>query len=269
MLLTVLSLGAGVQSSTLALMAAHGEITPMPDCAIFADTQAEPAYVYTWLDWLEKQLPYPVHRVTAGDLRQKILDSCGPEGNGFAPAPFYNLGDGKERMMRRQCTREFKVTPITKKIRELAGLKPRQHAAKGAPLVIQYIGISLDEAHRQKPSREHYIQHRWPLVEAGIRRLDCERWMAEHDYPQPRKSACTFCPYHDDKTWIDMKANDPESWADAVRVDETIRAGASGMEDRTAMYVHQSLKPLSEVDFSGLENQVDMFGEECEGMCGV
>lgn len=32
--LRVLSLGAGVQSTTLALMAARGEIGPMPDCAI-------------------------------------------------------------------------------------------------------------------------------------------------------------------------------------------------------------------------------------------
>src|SRR5258708_5526165 len=64
----ILSLGAGVQSSTMALMAAHGEITPMPIAAVFADTQAEPPSVYTWLDWLEKQLPFPVHRVTAGDL---------------------------------------------------------------------------------------------------------------------------------------------------------------------------------------------------------
>jgi hypothetical protein len=31
--LRVLSLGAGVQSTSLALMAAHGEIGPMPDCA--------------------------------------------------------------------------------------------------------------------------------------------------------------------------------------------------------------------------------------------
>jgi len=36
--LRALSLGAGVQSTTLALMAAHGEVGPMPDCAIFADT---------------------------------------------------------------------------------------------------------------------------------------------------------------------------------------------------------------------------------------
>jgi len=49
-MINVLSLGAGVQSSTMALMAAKGEITPMPDCAIFADTQAEPQSVYdSWI----------------------------------------------------------------------------------------------------------------------------------------------------------------------------------------------------------------------------
>src|SRR5689334_16486787 len=67
-MLNIISLGAGVQSSTMALMAAHGEITPMPDCAIFADTQAEPKTVYTWLDWLEPRLPFPVYRVTEGNL---------------------------------------------------------------------------------------------------------------------------------------------------------------------------------------------------------
>ena len=51
--MNIISLGAGVQSSTMALMAKHGEIKPMPDCAIFADTQAEPKKVYDWLDWLE------------------------------------------------------------------------------------------------------------------------------------------------------------------------------------------------------------------------
>ena len=37
-MLEVISLGAGVQSTTMALMAAHGEIEPMPDLAIFTDT---------------------------------------------------------------------------------------------------------------------------------------------------------------------------------------------------------------------------------------
>ena len=54
--LRVLSLGAGVQSTTLALMAAHGEIGPMPDCAIFADTGWEPNAVYEHLAWLDRRM---------------------------------------------------------------------------------------------------------------------------------------------------------------------------------------------------------------------
>ena len=53
-------LSLGVQSTAMALMAAKGEITPMPNIAIFADTQAEPKSVYEHLEWLKKQLPFPV-----------------------------------------------------------------------------------------------------------------------------------------------------------------------------------------------------------------
>lgn len=47
----ILSLGAGVQSSTLALMCEAGEIEK-PDYAIFADTGWEPRHVYQWLDYI-------------------------------------------------------------------------------------------------------------------------------------------------------------------------------------------------------------------------
>lgn len=68
-----LSLGAGVQSSTLALMYAVGELKPMPKAAIFADTQAEPKSVYKWLDWLREVLPYPVYTVSKGSLTEASL----------------------------------------------------------------------------------------------------------------------------------------------------------------------------------------------------
>lgn len=118
-MLTVISLGAGVQSSVMALMAAHGEIEPMPDCAIFADTQAEPKHVYDWLDWLETQLPFPVYRVTKGNLKEDLLS-----GERAATPPLYT----ETGMLMRQCTTEYKVEPIRKKLRELVGLKPRQRA---------------------------------------------------------------------------------------------------------------------------------------------
>ena len=39
--LQIISLGAGVQSTALMIMAERGEITPKPDFAIFSDTQTE------------------------------------------------------------------------------------------------------------------------------------------------------------------------------------------------------------------------------------
>lgn len=113
----IISLGAGVQSSTMSLMAACGEITPMPKCAIFADTQAEPASVYRWLDWLEKQLPFPVHRVSAGNLTvdSVMLRTSKKTGKTYQrpSLPIFqtNTRNGIE-MLSRQCTLTYKVVPL-------------------------------------------------------------------------------------------------------------------------------------------------------------
>ncbi len=48
--LTVISLGGGVQSSVMALMANEGAFDRIPDCAIFAPTPvgSRPASTSTW-----------------------------------------------------------------------------------------------------------------------------------------------------------------------------------------------------------------------------
>ncbi len=249
--MNIISLGAGVQSSTMALMAAHGEIMPMPDAAIFADTQAEPKAVYEWLDWLEKQLPFPTHRVTAGSLAAQILG----DGSMWGRPPFFTQSGG---MVRRQCTGDFKIAPIRKKIQAI------RHGVK----VSLWIGISLDEASRMKPSDVKYIEHRWPLIEQNITRANCLRWLTAHDFQTPTKSACTFCPYHNDSMWRDMKATDPVSFSQAVEIDARIRDLPKQIEP---WFVHRSLMPLDQVDFSTDEDrgQLNMFNNECEGMCGV
>lgn len=266
--LQIISLGAGWQSSAMALKAARGEITPMPDAAIFADTAAEPGKVYAWLDWLERQLPFPVHRVMKGEggLRQNILSAI--EGGRFAGAPFFTESDNGVGRLRRQCTREFKVEPIVQQVRRLLGVGKGERAAKQI-LAVSWIGISTDEASRMKPSFAHYIEHRWPLIELGMSRRDCGEWVYAHYGRYPPKSACTFCPYHDDALWRDMKMNDPESWADAVDIDKRIRGGVRGTTQK--LYLHRSMTPLDEVDFRSAEDagQLPLFNEECEGMCGV
>ena len=180
-MINVISLGAGVQSSTMALMATAGEIDPMPDCAIFADTGDEPSEVYTWLEWLEKQLSFPVYHVSKGVLSEDLmkLRTAEKSGNIYSPTclPVHlmNDGGGQIGMQKRHCTSDYKIVPIQKKLRELLGLK---RATKKTPILVsQWIGISTDEAHRMKPNRQRWIKNRWPLVDMNMERRHCLEWL--------------------------------------------------------------------------------------------
>lgn len=257
-LIHVLSLGAGVQSSTLALMAALGRIKPMPQFAIFADTGWEPAAVYEWLAWLETQLPYPVVCVQKGNMREDQINARMRSTRWVSLPYFVDAGGHREGRIRRQCTAEYKIEPIETYLkREVLGLKPRQRSPCEVRIV-QWRGISADEAQRMKPSRERWVEVRYPLaMELGMTRNDCLRWMERHGYPRPPRSACIGCPFHSNDEWRAMRDNRPDEWADAVQFDFAIR-DAGGMRGRS--YLHRSLLPL---------DQAELWGEECEGMCGV
>lgn len=277
-MIRVLSLGAGVQSTALALMAAEGEIGPMPDAAIFADTGAEPLAVYRHLAWLSSGvLPFPVHVVSGGNLAKDLkrgFSTVGGTGR-FASVPFFikrmkaNNASFDLSMARRQCTRHYKIDVLERAQRKLAGYPVRASIPDGAVEV--WIGISLDEAMRAKPARKRWQVNRHPLLDYRITRTHCLAWMEDHGYPRPPKSACTFCPYRDDAGWRDMKDNDPESFAQAVEVDELVRHSGHMSKRRNELFVHRSLKPLAEVDLSTAEDrgQLNLFNNECEGMCGV
>jgi len=274
--LVILSLGAGVQSTAMALMAVHGELEPMPDAGIFADTGWEPSGTMNHLSWLSSPnvLPFPIHMVNNGSIRESLMSE---DKTRYAAVPYFleeidNRGVSIKRMGRRQCTHEYKLKPLIWKQRELLGKGRRSRIRPGA--VECWVGISTDEASRMKPSHAQWITNRWPLIEAGMSRRDCLDWMEKHGYPTPPKSSCIGCPFHSDTMWRDMKSNDPESWADAVLVDDTIRNGETYQSKelgKSKQYMHTSLKPLDEVDLSTAEErgQLNMFENDCLGMCGV
>jgi hypothetical protein len=262
--LRVLSLGAGVQSTTLALMAAHQE-APFPDVAIFADTGWEPAAVYRHLDWLETVLPFPVRRVAQGNIRDGLRDRRNTTGGRFAAIPWHTVNpDGTEGMGRRQCSSEYKLTPIMHAIRAELGKPGHAHIPAGAVEVM--LGISLDEAHRMRSAKQRYMVNLYPLIDARMRRHDCLLWLKRHGYPQPMKSACIGCPFHDNAYWRDMRDNRPDEWADAIAADALLRVGNNrGM--RAVEYMHRDRVPLDQVDLSVA--QLDLFGNDCLGMCGL
>jgi hypothetical protein len=261
----IISLGAGVQSSTMALMAARGFFTPMPKAAIFADTQAEPRSVYKWLDWLEKQLPFPVKRVTTGNLTSisTTPKRSGKSGLLYMPnqIPAFTVNaDGSHGQILRQCTDRHKLRPLRRAVLEMGND------------VVVWIGISYDEFWRCKQSTHRKIFHRWPLIESKNTRADCLKWMKALSFPEPPRSACSYCPYHNDTEWKRLKTKEPKAFADAVEYEKKLQAAYKQIDRLTSTpFLHASRKPLSEVDFRTEEErgQLNFFNNECVGMCGV
>lgn len=351
----IISLGAGVQSSTKALMAAQGLIEPKPKAAIFGDTEGEPESVYLWLSWLcgvevkyridanGNRISYvepgiymggvlggiiPVHIVKKGSLEESSLKLVtsktarrdGKQGGYLysrTDIPFYTKDlDGKGGKIRqRGCTRDFKIHPLIKESRKLVGKeamrlwrKKHKDALKQLAswkkeciqirresknsgikkpalptmpfaawrecqddaLAVQWIGISTDEMTRMKESRDSWIVCRWPLIEKKMSRQSCLMWMQANKYPKPPRSACVYCPFHNNHEWRRLKEHEPNEFKRAVQFERELQRIKEASENmRSVPYLHRSLVTLDKVDFTD-GNQQNLFEQhECEGMCGV
>ena len=286
----VLNLGAGTQSSVLLVMCDRGELPPV-DVAIFADTQAEPKEVYDHLDWLRRIVRTPILTVTAGNLevdaiafrRQRYNENAATGRKGYASIPLFVLnGDGTQGMIRRQCTAEYKIEPITKHIRrKILGLSSGQ-TYRGGDTVTQIFGISFDERQRAKNGQgdPKWMRREYPLVDLRLTRQQviakAEQWFPDHPFP---RSACVFCPYKSNEEWRRLRDQHPDEWDRAVKFDHAQRcADKEGQQGRKILvgllFVHRQLVPLDQADLrtdDERDGQMNMFGmvNECEGICGV
>lgn len=273
---TVLSLGAGVQSSALLLMCDREpeRVGYRPDFAVFADTGDEPRRVYEWLDKLERAVSIPIVRASRGDLMRAALLRRVSRKTGKiyrSPSlPLYTRGvNGTSGLLHRQCTRDYKIVPIERAVRQRTTLAQRRTGVR------MLIGISRDEAHRMKPLQTPWIESAWPLVDLRMRREDCARYVREAGLGQPPRSACAACPFHSDEEWLRLRSEDPDAFDRAARWESAFRAALvsdppekRALSDTADAFLHDTRVPIREVRFEA-DRQGDLFGNECEGMCGV
>ncbi len=270
----IISHGAGVQTTALCLMAARGDVGPMPDLAIFSDVGNEPASVYRYLDWLAPQLPFPIIRVSRpgpslGNLTKSIVSGELKRVGSALPPLYFRKPDGTLGMLQKHCSAEFKREVVNREIRRLMGLKPGQRITQAQRQTVEvWIGMSTDELQRVATSRYPLLHNRHPLVELNMTRQQCIRWLQEHQYPVPSKSSCIFCPYRTGQQWLHMEATAPEDFEEACLFDEAIRPGLPGVEGEC--YVHRSLIPLRDRPFAlAHTDQISLpLGADCDS-CGL
>lgn len=282
--MNIISLGVGVQSTTIYFRSSLG-YCEKADFAIFADTGNEKPQTYKYLIYLlqwQKEnngIPIIIARPETS-ITKSIIQGVKSEKR-FVSIPLFTKDSaGKVGMLRRQCTSEFKVKSVDKKIRELLKLK---RYARTPPVNI-WLGISRDEITRMKEPREKYKTFVYDLLNTKVSkdkqgkafyteirndktrfsRQDCIAFLHSLNIPIPPKSACVICPYQKDESFLETKQN-PKLWDWLVKFDEQIR-DASKKGITQPLFLHRSCKPLKEVDFDTANES--LFDNECSGMCG-
>lgn len=96
----------------------------------------------------------------------------------------------------------------------------------------------------------------------------CSLWSERAGHPPAPKSACIGCPFRSNEGWAQLKRADPEAWAEAVALDASLREGTWEGVIRGTPYLHRSGLPLDQapIEYAG---QLDLWPNECEGMCGL
>ena len=281
--LRILSLGGGVQSTVMCLMAAKGlfrhpdtQEVCQPDYALFADTDWEPEGVYETVDWLRTQVPFPIFTVSNGrSLREDVSNGVNSRGRPWLNIPVHLMNqDGTPGGRNwRQCTSDYKIAPIQRKVREILGL-PYRRPVPAETKVEMWLGITTDEVQRMKASAELWIEHRYPLVEfTPMDREACLEWFKEHYPNRPlHRSACVGCPFRSASSWLQVSSSDPEGFAEAVEIDRKLRDpehGITGMF-RGTVFLHSRRLPLDEAVRLDVAEEQDLgLLEDCDGHCGV
>ncbi len=275
----VISLGLGVQSTALYYMSSVGEI-PRADVAIFADTGAEKTatleyYIYL-KRWMRKNNGIPIYIANYKNIKEDLIKSQNSTGQRFASIPAFTESGGQ---LKRQCTSEYKIQQVDKMIREICGLIPHQRY----PKTEIWYGISLDEMTRMSIPQQKWKINVYPFIgylithdskqgklsDIRLTRVNIANWYKINNLPMPVKSSCYFCPYQSNKNWRILKETYPDDFNIAAKIDNIMRDSTKkGIHDK--IYIHRSLKPLDQIDFSDSQMLLfDVENDECSGNCMI
>lgn len=259
----VLSFGAGTQSSAVLGLIEEGKLPPV-DFAVFADTQAEPDDVYAWLEKIRAWSKTKLIIATKGDLFNATMAGT-VDRSRFPSLPFWTVRAGElEGIARRQCTKEYKIEVVHRAVRQELGYAPRQRVKHQVEMLI---AMSLEEVGRMRDSREAWIKNSYPLIfDIPMHRQQSIEYVKTLGLGEPPRSSCIMCPFHSNLEWRRLRDREPHNWRKVIGLDRAIRQLP---RLRAQTFLHSSRIPLEDVDLDAESPQLDLFQNDCTGMCGA
>lgn len=260
MSVTVISYGGGVQSTAMVVLAAQGKLGYDVDAALFSnvgdDSEHPDTLTYVrqiaspWAQ--ERGLPViELHRTNRDGKPETLWNLLERENTPSIPIRLEPVGMPANR----SCTNHFKVKVIGKQLKAMGATKDNK--------AIVCVGISTDEIHRADGGKHQlpYQQSVYPLIELGLSRADCQRIISEAGLPMPRKSACWFCPYTRTHQWEEMRRDEPDLFAKACELEDSINERRSS-RGKPPAYLSRLKAPLREI--VSAQDMLPMFGPDAE-----
>jgi hypothetical protein len=227
--------GLGTQSTAIAILIRQGRL-PRPDRIVTADTGREfkraweysQKYVAPMLAEIGLKIEIAPHSLSTVDLYSH---------KGEILIPAYDAtkvnSKGEHAKLPTFCSNEWKTRVVR---RYIGGAKGNQDG------VIMWLGMSLDEKGRLKPSGENWCKNYWPLCfDVKMTRAECKDLIERYGFPPSIKSRCKMCPHQGDDEWLEVK-EEPDEWAESIALDEQIFQSHGAR-------LHRSCQPLSQVTF--------------------
>ena len=230
-MITVLSLGGGVNSTALLLaLVRRGE---HPDLVLFSDTGGERPSTYAHIDHVEKwcgDQKIEFQRVTNGGRGQgeTLEENCLTRKE--LPSLAYGF---------KGCSVKWKRQPMDRFVRDW---EPAAEAWSRGEKVMRLIGIDAGERHRAVLDEDKKYRYRYPLVEWDMGRDECIEEIKQAGWEVPSKSSCYFCPAMRRSEILKLKDEHPDLLERALEIErnaETHTVSGLGRNWKWADFIRQ------------------------------
>ena len=245
----VWSYGGGTQTAAIAALVLMDEL-PKPDIVIMADTGYEVTETFTYLNNVINPALSKIG-LSVTIIGQEWA-SHGLIKSDRILIPAYTTKNGRVGKLPTFCSNEWKQRPIRRWLR-----------AQGVKQADLWLGISMDELERMRPSGLKWLVNKYPLIEMRpTYRYECYTLVGKMGWPKPPKSRCWMCPNMSPLNWRELKKRYPEDFAKAVKFENELQ------KRDEHMFLHSAAKPLREAVEEN-EQQQFLFDGCDSGFCFV